>query len=335
MNPLLHSQLINDPFGDPGLYIEIRWEKRALLFDLGSNDSLPPAKLLKVSDVFISHTHMDHFVGFDNLLRIILGRDKNIRFYGPPGIIKNVEGKLSGYTWNLTEDYNLNIEVFEVYEDRMVSAIFSARERFKKKKIKRETPFLGQTGQGILLSEPMVSIRAVHLHHLIPSLAFSLEERFHINIDKDRLGKLGLPVGPWLREFKQQIWKGGPDNYKLKVKVGKDEREFSLGELKEKIATITKGQKISYVVDAIYSKENEERIVELAKSSDIFYCEAPYLDEDSERAKETYHLTAMQAGLLAKKAGVKRLEVFHFSPRYEGRGEELVREAVGNSDIRL
>ncbi len=323
MNPLLHSRLINDPFGDPGLYVEIRWEKRALLFDLGSNDSLPPAKLLKVSDVFISHTHMDHFVGFDNLLRIILGRDKNIRFYGPPGIIKNVEGKLSGYTWNLTEDYNLNIEVFEVYEDRIFSAMFSAKERFKKKEIKGDKPF-----KGVLLSEPMFSIRAVHLHHLIPSLAFSLEEKFHINIDKDRLGKLGLPVGPWLREFKQCIWEGRSDNFKLKVKVKVKEKKFTLGELKEKIATITKGQKITYVVDAINSKENEERIVELAKGSDVFYCEAPYLDEDSERAKKTYHLTGMQAGLLAKKAGVKRLEVFHFSPRYEGRGEELYREAL-------
>ena len=70
MNPSFSSYLVNDVFGDPGLYVEVRWSKRALLFDLGHNDGLGPTRLLKAGEIFISHTHMDHFIGFDKLLRV-------------------------------------------------------------------------------------------------------------------------------------------------------------------------------------------------------------------------------------------------------------------------
>ena len=70
MNPSFSSHLINDVFGDPGVFVEIRWSRRALLFDLGHNDSLGPTRLLRATDSFISHTHMDHFIGFDAVLRV-------------------------------------------------------------------------------------------------------------------------------------------------------------------------------------------------------------------------------------------------------------------------
>jgi len=84
MNPSFSSYLVNDCFGDPGVYVEVRWSKRALLFDLGQNDALGPTRLLRATDIFISHTHMDHFIGFDAVVRVALGRGKRSASTAPP-----------------------------------------------------------------------------------------------------------------------------------------------------------------------------------------------------------------------------------------------------------
>ena len=101
MRPIFQAQLVNGVFGDPGVYIDLKFERRALLFDIGDVSGLPTRKLLRISDVFVSHTHMDHFAGFDHLLRVCLGRDFGVRLYGPHPFIDQVEHKLHAYTWNL------------------------------------------------------------------------------------------------------------------------------------------------------------------------------------------------------------------------------------------
>lgn len=325
MKPLLHSFLINGPFDDPGLCIEIQWARRAILFDLGDLSNLEPARLLKVSDVFVSHTHMDHFAGFDHLLRIVLNREKGLRIYGPPGIINNMEGKLRGYTWNLTQGYPLCLQVAEVHADRVIKAEFHAKDGFRRHDT-GSLPF-----SGTLLEEDMFTISCRHLDHKIPSLGFALKERFHININKDKLLTLALPVGPWLRDFKKALWGGRPEDEPFSVDWEEDgqrrSRDFLLGELKELIAVVTEGQKISYIVDAVYHQENEEKIVSLTRDSDILYCEAAYLDQDKDIALERGHLTARQAGELARKAGAKELTILHFSPRYKDNPQALYQEA--------
>ena len=329
MTPSFSSYLINPPFGDPGLFIEIRWARRALVFDLGENHALSTTRLLRASEVFVSHTHMDHFIGFDRLLRIALGRQKALRIYGPPGLIENVAGKLRGYTWNLVDDYPFTIDVREFHSRQVRHACFRASERFLP--IEGSPEILPAHLPFPVLTDPMFTVLATPLNHRIPSFAYAIQEKFHININKERLRAAGLPVGSWLKEVKQHLWDGRPDDYRftgtLYFEHRKEEREFVLGELREQFVTITRGQKIAYVVDARFDDENASRIVQLAEGADVLYCEAPFLDRDANKAQERYHLTARQAGLLARSAHVRELVVFHFSPRYTGEEELLYREA--------
>ncbi|HSB45569.1 MAG TPA: hypothetical protein VLD60_11185 [Nitrospira sp.] len=333
MNPSFSSYLVNDVFGDPGVYVEIRWSRRALLFDAGHNDSLGPTRLLRANDIFISHTHMDHFIGFDAVVRVALGRGKKLRLYGPPGLIDNVQGKLRGYTWNLVDGYPLSIEVQEFHGQQVRQAFFHATNGFLllEQPIR---PIASPEGTTLftVLEDPMFTVKAVALNHRIPSFAYSLEEQFHINVNKQKLREAGLPVGSWLRDVKQYIWQGQPDEFRFTATLyeehRREDREFVLGEVKEQFLTISRGQKIAYVVDARYDEDNQAKIVALAREADTLYCESPYLDGDAEKARDRYHLTARQAGIMARKAQVRDLVVFHFSPRYTGQGEVLEREAM-------
>jgi ribonuclease Z len=173
------------------------------------------------------------------------------------------------------------------------------------------------------MKDPVYTVRAAVLSHGIPCLGFSLEEDIHINIDKAALGAMGLPVGPWLSSFKGMIRdKVHPDT---SVQAGGKEFRFSdLGH----IATITEGQKVSYITDVSPEEENLVRIIDLVRGSDILYCEAYFLEEDRDRAEERHHLTAKMAGEVAKKAGVGNLVLMHFSPKYRDRAGEIEEEAM-------
>jgi ribonuclease Z len=322
LKPLLHAELINSPFEDPALFVEVLWEHRALLFDLGEVGAFRPAKLLKISHAFISHTHIDHFVGFDTLVRLMLNREKELKVFGPAGFLANVRGKLAGYTWNLTEGYPFSVVASEVHPDRLLSETFRSQHRFLPED-RREAPFTG-----ILEEDSHLKITATHLDHFIPCLAFALEERFHINVNKEHLERTGFPTGPWLKDMKEALWRGEPGDFQLTVPTeGKGERKgISLDELRGAV-TITPGQKIAYVADCRFHEENARRIIHLAEGADLFFCEAGFLDRDRERAEGKGHLTARQAGELARQAKVKRLRVFHFSPKYEKEADLLNREA--------
>ena len=326
MRPSFHPRLINGPFDDPGLFIPFQFQNRALIFDLGDISRLAAKEILKISHAFVSHTHMDHFIGFDRLLRLSLGREKHLSLYGPPGFIKNVEGKLAGYTWNLADKYNypLSLQVSEVHPTYTLCGRYRCRDRFQPLE---EPVELGFTGN--LYEESAFRVSAVVLDHKIPCLGFSLEEHYHINIAKTGLTALGLTPGPWLTDFKQALYNQADPTSKFVANFGPQipAKQFILGELADQIARITAGQKISYITDVIYSRSNRQRIVEFVKGSDHLFIEAVFLDQDREIAERKQHLTARQAGYLAGKAQVKQLTVFHFSPRYTGMEEQMWEEA--------
>lgn len=312
-------RMVNTPFDDPGLFVRIFREKRALLFDAGDISRLKSGDLQKITDVFITHTHIDHFIGFDTLVRALLRRSVPLHVYGPANIDDCIEGKLKGYTWNLITEYPLKIEVYGIDGNTICHSSFHAENRFQRRihRIRKMS--------GVLFREPLFTVKALQLDHQIPCLAYSLEEDFHININKALLREMALPVGPWLSELKDAIRVRMPGNTEFVVSG----RQYRLDEL-QTIATITKGQKISYVTDVSLTDDNIRRIIEFVRDSDTLYCEAYFMDKDIDMARKRFHLTAKITGSIARRAGVKHLVVMHFSPRYrnlpESPGEEAMRE---------
>ena len=324
----VQSTLINDPYGDPGLLVEFLYEKRALLFDLGDLSALSNASLLKISHVFVSHTHIDHFIGFDRMLRTFFGHGKTLTIYGPENILKNVQGKLAGFTWNLVDLYSesLTIEVVEVRAECLLKRTFRAIDKFQpcdEKELLFE--------DGLVLDALGFSVYAAILEHRVPCLGFALKEKPFININKDKLESMGAEPGVWLSELKDYV--AGKYTGSSEISVPFKElgairtREISIEQLKEDLVEVFPGQKIGYVVDTVFNENNNKKIVNLVASADVLFCESPFLANEARRGKERYHLTSHQAGTLARKARVKQLKVFHFSSRHKNCQEQFYLEA--------
>jgi len=270
---------------------------------------------------------MDHFIGFDQLLRLLLGRAVNLHIYGPSGFLANVIGKLNAYTWNLVQNFQeaLTLTATEIQSAQRITQIFNCANGF--------TPSdpVVETGQEpVIYNAPALQVRTQILDHHIACLGFAVQERFHINILKTKVAELGLAAGPWVSRFKELVYQGVDPSTEINVPTVEDNkavRVFSLAALSKKIARITPGQKLAYITDAVYSNANQEKIINLALDADQLFIEAAFLEEDRQTAMDKYHLTAYQAGTLARKARVRTMTIFHHSPRYHGQGHLLEQEA--------
>jgi ribonuclease Z len=330
MRPTFHPHLVNGSTGDPVLFVDCLFEHRALLFDLGDIRALPPKKLMRITHVFVTHAHMDHFIGFDWLLRILLGREKDLQLFGPPGFLDQVEHKLRAYTWNLVHNYlsDFTLRVTEVDGNGAGRyASFRCHNTFL-----REDETSVNFPDNVLLKELALQVRCTLLDHGgIPCMAYALREQAHVNVWKNRLQELGLPVGAWLRDMKQAVLRNEPDQWQIQVtwREGDEQRErlVSLAELKPALH-IVPGQKTAYVTDVAWHEANVARIVELARDADLFYIEAVFMERDAEHGKRKFHLTARQAGQIAHAANIGCVIPMHFSPRYQGEDRTLLRAEV-------
>jgi ribonuclease Z len=326
MSHLVQARLVNDPFSDPGLFVDFRFGRRALLFDLGDLAPLSPRELARVTHAFVSHAHMDHFAGFDRLLRICLHREAPLHLAGPEGFADRVEHKLRAYTWNLlgedSPDFVLTVTEWSTTGAGR-SCDFRAREAFRRNE-REAAPPQELLDPILLLDEEEFSIRAAVLDHGTPCLAFALEEKLRINVWREGLDALSLPVGRWLNAAKQAVRRGAPDDTAIDVEGG---RSVTLGALKQHALRLARGQKLAYVVDARHTPENVARIVALAQGADQLFIETAFLQCDADIAAARGHLTATQAGEIARLAGAARIEPLHFSTRYVDGEAELRQEA--------
>jgi len=308
--------LLNGVFGDPLLHAHLRFRRRSLLFDLGSGERLSAHTAHEVTDVFITHAHLDHIGGFVWLLRSRIGEFPACRIYGPSGLARNIAGFLDGILWDRVAGRAPRFEVTEVYG--VVLRRFLLVAGSAECVVLDET----QVPQGIVRDEPGFKVRAITLDHHTPVLAYAFEPSVQLNIRKDRMAARGFAPGPWLGALKQQILSG---DTVARITLP-DGSEATVGELAADLVLTSPGKKLVYATDFADTAENRRRLIELAKHAHTLFCEATFLEADAEQAARTGHLTTRACGEIATAAEVARLVPFHFSRRYADHPQQVYAE---------
>lgn len=310
------AALVNGVFGDPLLHLRLGHQRRSLLFDLGEGSRLPTRIAHQVTDVFISHAHIDHIAGFLWLLRSRIGEKSICRLYGPPGLADHIAGLIGGIHWDRIGDRGPRFSVAELHEGR--SRIYHLQAG------RPGMDFRGEQNaqEGLLLEEPGFRVRAVTLDHGTPVLAFAYEPAMQIHVRKERLMARGLEPGPWLTELKTRIM-AGEQEARLSLPDGTIER---VARLADELTLTSEGGHLVYATDFADTAGNRVGLQSLAKGAHTLFCEATFLQRDAAQAQRTGHLTTRACGEIADAAGVQYLIPFHFSRRYEKDVWEVYRE---------
>jgi ribonuclease Z len=293
--------------GDPCLYVEPLNLPHSFLMDIG-NQHLGHARLLRARFLFLSHTHLDHFIGFDSWMRVHLGSTNTLHIIGPQGTAQHVFHKIHGYVWNLAETVYLEFRVTEL--DPLRSFQLLPQKKYELETLPPQRPEIDPRKVWEFQHQP--------LQHLsITSFGYRLFTQDQWRVDEDKLIETGLPPGPWIKELKTT------ESGSLKI----GEKFYDIADLRKQLLYFSTGYAVTYITDAIYQGENIPRMVELARGSDHLFCESSFLKQDEDRAVRTHHLTTVQAAAIAREAGVKTLHLFHFSRRYAGLEHVFLHEA--------
>jgi ribonuclease Z len=318
MSSRIKHYLINEKYEDPGIVIEIPELQDFILFDVGNIYKLDRDLIKKINKIFITHTHMDHFIGFDFLLRSKLGRPQTVEMFGIDPLSYNVFCKLQGYTWNLVDLEPQIIFKVKCFKDDLYQYYeFDIKKKFANDFIKEE-----EADSDIIYENSHYRVRYAVLDHKIKVMGYAFEYKDRLFLKKEKIQELPLK-GREIGLFKQ--WLENPENQGKTFKIL--DKEYPYEYLKEEYSYTQKGIKISYITDVVYSQDNKEKIINLVKDSDYLYCESVFLERDKEQASKVYHLTTTQTAEIATLANVKNLIVFHFSRRY-GKNKDLVIEEI-------
>lgn len=144
-----------------------------------------------------------------------------------------------------------------------------------------------------------IEVHTILLNHRIPTTGFLFKE-------KERKRKINTEV---MNEYDV------PLEYIPLLKNGMD-YTTKKGEVIPNAALTfdpAPSKSFAYCSDTLYN----ENILEQIEGVDLLYHEATFLHELLDRAVETYHTTALQAGEIALKAKAKKLMIGHFSARYK------------------
>ena len=229
---------------------------------------------------------MKQRLSFSKLRHLFLTHLHGDHVFGIPGLISTLA--LSGNGGDLT------IHTFEdgVRQLKQIIDYFC-----------RDTPFdinynIIKPVEEIVLDTKSLTVRTIPLDHRIPAVGYVFEEK-----PKER------HINPQMTAYHNV-----PVAYMRRIKAGEDFVKPDGTVIPNSRLTTDADPSLSYahISDTAYIPEIAEKIGPV----DLLFHETTYLEDRKEDAKKRGHSTAMQAAMVARDAGVKRLLTGHYSSRY-------------------
>ncbi|MGE0432796.1 MAG: hypothetical protein AB7S36_11085 [Planctomycetota bacterium] len=332
MNGLTISieRLVNGSGGDPCLYLDFPGKHNALLFDTGELSALPDAEVADTGFVLYSHFHMDHFVGFDRLLRLNIDKDKTIRVFGPPGTAQRIGARLGSYQYYRFPFMRLRFEVTEIDEPPADApptlarpariTRFDCQHSFEPEP--QDTPVLLK--RGVCHDNDDFRLHFAFVSHSVCCINYAMELKAGWMFDRGAAEEGVLKPGPWVRDVMAAMRLPATRRPQtVKVETG----EFRLDDLVKQYFRRTARQKVVFMTDTRLTPESRPRLKHLAKGATRLYADCYYPDDMGSRADKYGHMTASQCAGLARDAKVKELVLIHIGNSYHSRAAELLAQA--------
>lgn len=321
VEPTFFAGLLDDPL----LLVNVRPTGKALLFDCGQLHHLAKRVLRSITTIFISHAHMDHFMGMDTFIRHNHVSPRSVDIFGPPGLTGRMEHKLQSYDWNLAEPYWCTFRVHEVDAEGIRTVVFAGEKSF----LRQNLGIFAINGNTIYENQ-WLKVEAVLCDHKIPSLMFRLTERESFTVDEGKLAAAGLVKGDWLRELKKLFYgmgAAGPLTV-MKLLDGKVTPQV-VDDVRDLYGTIRRehsAASVGYVTDVGFTGENLARMERFLKGVTLLVCECSFAAEDMEKARASHHLCTTDLNYLLHRLKPRFILPMHVSKAYLERSGLIYRQ---------
>ncbi len=299
------ARVLGSPGGDNALFTWVHSGQRTyrLLFDCGAYclSAIEPADVHTLDHLFLSHLHMDHIGGFDDLFRRNFNRAEPVNtVWGPPETARIMQHRFRGFMWNYTAQSGCWV-VYDVGVERVHGSRFELHEAFAEAHEAGAWSF-----GGVLVETAELRIEALLMDHLTPSLAFVVREKPRLNIDKEALQRSGFVGGPWLEGLK--------DASVRTVTIGGE--RYDAEPLRRDLLRSTRGDAVAYLTDFLLDDRARDKLLPLLDDKTVIVCESQYRHSDRDLALGNHHMTSVQAAQLAADADAAKLVLMHLSDRY-------------------
>ncbi len=241
----------------------------------------------KISHIFISHLHGDHYFGLIGLITSfgLLNHQQELHVFGPAPLKEIVELQLK--VAQTTLPFALHIHTI--------------------------------SQPAMLLDTGKLTVKCFRTNHRIECYGFIFtEKKPPRKLDPEKASQYGIPF-----------------TFFERLKNGEDYTAEDGTLITNEMVTLPAEPAKTYAFCA--DTRYDESLLPHIKNADLVYHETTYLDNLREQAEKRFHSTSKQAALMAKKAGVKKLLIGHFSSKYDTLEEFEIeaKEIFPNTELAL